>query len=220
MMPPCISTPAWTSPRWSSTPWSAAPGAQRSGAQAFPSSEGSPSTCSSLPPKKASRCVSSTGRAPTPTSLPCQGQEGPWQRFGIKGVAKVGRASPVPHLPWCKRTTVRGQACSSAKDQRGRAKCPKGGFPAGSCRHPGSYSLPTGDRGSGSGAGEWMDWETGKVQGVVAADPLPPRQSSLPICTSREAMNPGNADTTSTAKPKSTQVSKINSFNPQDKGLQ
>ena len=144
MMPPCISTPAWTSPRWSSTPWSAAPGAQRSGAQAFPSSEGSPSTCSSLPPKKASRCVSSTGRAPTPISLPCQGQEGPWQRFGIKGVAKVGRASPVPHLLWRKRTTVRGQACVGSKDEIVRAKCSKGGSPARRCGHPLSCSLSTG----------------------------------------------------------------------------
>ena len=76
------------------------------------------------------------------SSLPRPGR--PLAEVGIKGVAKVGRASPVPHLLWRKRTTVRGQACVGSKDEIVRAKCSKGGSPARRCGHPLSCSLSTG----------------------------------------------------------------------------
>ena len=80
---------------------------------------------------------------------------------GSKGVAKVGRAAPVPHLPRRERTTVRGQACVGSKDETVRAKWSKGGCPAGRCGHRLSCSLSTGVPGSSSGTGEWTIWKTG-----------------------------------------------------------
>eukprot|EP00070_Physeter_catodon_P006819 XP_007114626.1 galectin-7 isoform X1 [Physeter catodon] len=55
-----------------------------------------------------------------PGLLPWQGQEGPWRRWGAEARPRLGRASPVPHLPWRKRT--RGQAYGGGKDARARAQ--------------------------------------------------------------------------------------------------
>uniref|UniRef100_A0A8C0DGT6 Galectin n=1 Tax=Balaenoptera musculus TaxID=9771 RepID=A0A8C0DGT6_BALMU len=55
-----------------------------------------------------------------PGLFPWQGQEGPWRRWGAKARPRLGRASPVPHLPWRKRT--RGQAYGGGKDARARAQ--------------------------------------------------------------------------------------------------
>ena len=55
-----------------------------------------------------------------PGLFPWQGQESPWRRWGAKARPRLGRASPVPHLPWRKRT--RGQAYGGGKDARARAQ--------------------------------------------------------------------------------------------------
>ena len=55
-----------------------------------------------------------------PGLFPWQGQEGSCRRWGAKARPRLGTASPVPHLPWRKRT--RGQAYGGDKDVRARAQ--------------------------------------------------------------------------------------------------
>lgn len=132
--------------------------------------------------------VSSLGKA---RKAPGRGWEQRWLR--------LGRTSPVPHLPCAQALLVSESRRSSAKDPERRAKSPRW-VSSGRCRASGFYSLSTGDRGSGSGAGEWMDWED-RESAAGGGCRSAHHPGSLHFQSAvEEAMNPSNVEPC-TAKP-------------------